>query len=340
MKANTFLKYRNMWMGFAMIWIVWHHSKLLLPIGALNWIKDIGYGGVDICLFASGIGCYYSLSKDPDPYRFIKRRIIRLFPTYLCFIPFWIICKAVADSLPIQAMLGNVFAIQNFTALGNDFNWYVSAIFLFYFLAPFLRGLVNKIHSLPQQILIILLLVLLSIPFWNSNYFIITATRLPIFFIGMLFGKACYRNCTFSRWRICLLSASSVTGVVLLLLFYIKFPDQLWGYGLEWYPFILITPGLCILISFTMSFLDKFRWGRIISFPIGKIGEYSFEVYLIHIFITQIITHMIDVWGWLPNKAYVWLISFGCVFISCIILRFAARGLKKLLRLCFHPKKC
>ena len=150
MLLKDMLKYRNAWLGVAMIWIVFYHAKINIGLDILHTIKAFGYGGVDICLFASGAGCYFSLSANSDIGTFIKRRFVRLAPTYLCFIVFWLIYKFFIDSISLQAVLGNIFAIQNFTGLGQHFNWYISAIILFYFLAPYLKIVVDRASSISK----------------------------------------------------------------------------------------------------------------------------------------------------------------------------------------------
>lgn len=63
-------KYRSELMGFSILWVVWFHSALYLnkfPIGFMahlfEFLKSIGYGGVDIFLLVSGLGIYNSLKK-------------------------------------------------------------------------------------------------------------------------------------------------------------------------------------------------------------------------------------------------------------------------------------
>ena len=80
-------------MGIAMIWIVAYHSGIDLYNPILIYVKEIGYGGVDIFLFAAGLGNYYSYLKDYSPLDFLKRRIVRLAPVYFPFILVWIIVK-------------------------------------------------------------------------------------------------------------------------------------------------------------------------------------------------------------------------------------------------------
>lgn len=45
------IKYRNVWLGIAMIWIVVYHSGIDLGNNVFGEIMKIGYGGVDICIY-------------------------------------------------------------------------------------------------------------------------------------------------------------------------------------------------------------------------------------------------------------------------------------------------
>ena len=330
MTAKAFLKYRNVWIGCAMLWIVWFHIKLESVGSVLTYAKSIGYGGVDICLFASGLGCWFSLQKDPDAYRFMKRRFARLMPTYLCFIVFWILFRQLTDPIPKIAILGNLLGIQNFTGQGHYFNWYICAVFLLYFLAPFLCGIAEKTESRLQQLAFVILLVLFSVPFWCADTYIVTVSRLAIFYVGILFGKLCSQEALTKR-LIAVSLAVLVVGLIVLYLFCAYFHDKLWSYGLYWYPFILITPGLCILISFVMQALDKTKPGRWIIRCLEKIGTFSFEVYLVHILVFDVLQYMTE-GSLLPDRPYIWLGSLALIVMLCIGLRRLTDTAQSLLR--------
>ena len=158
MKIKDTLKYRNIWLGCAMIWIVLYHTEVYMSIGLLRYFKGMGYGGVDICLFASGIGCYFSLDKNPEIINFFKRRFIRIAPTYWCFICIWFIYRALIGKLKLSAVLGNVLGIQSLTGLGNEFNWYISALLILYILAPIFKAIVDKSKKNIHNVLMIVLL--------------------------------------------------------------------------------------------------------------------------------------------------------------------------------------
>lgn len=80
----SILQYRNVWMGLAILWIVFFHSGLEILV--LHFVKMSGYGGVDIFVFSSGIGCFYSLDKDQDAERFMIRRIKKSFQLITFFV--------------------------------------------------------------------------------------------------------------------------------------------------------------------------------------------------------------------------------------------------------------
>ena len=75
MKINGIIKYRSVWMAIAILWVILFHATVTIDNTALSFIKEIGYGGVDIFFFASGLGCFYSLSKNSNINEFLKREV-------------------------------------------------------------------------------------------------------------------------------------------------------------------------------------------------------------------------------------------------------------------------
>ncbi len=55
---------RGIWMALGILWVVFFHTTLFFEYQFMNDIKLFGYGGVDILLFASGMGCFYSYKKQ------------------------------------------------------------------------------------------------------------------------------------------------------------------------------------------------------------------------------------------------------------------------------------
>ena len=330
-KLNDLFKHRFIWMGVAMLWIIFFHFPFQISFLPLRIFKIIGYGGVDIFLFASGLGCYFSYSKNRNPLTFIKRRISRLAPVYLPFIVVWVSYQYFSKKIPLQAAIGNVFAVQGFTNLGNDFNWYITGLILCYILTPFFFEIIEKTKKWAQLLGIIALLLMITITFWNTTNEIIIVTRLPIFAIGMYFAKMSEgEHPVLTLKSTCYLFLTSVVGFVILGIFILFLESYLWSYGLYWYPFILITPGLCIFISIISETMMKYKITRGFILLLKSIGEYSFELYLVHIFCLNIYEEVIIPTNIIPDTNLSCLLVIIAIIPLILLLRGIAILLKKL----------
>ena len=325
MKLDKLIKYRSVWMALAIMWVVVFHSMMIMPNSILEFIKQIGYGGVDIFIFASGLGCYYSLSKDSNINKFLKRRFDKLMPTFWCFLVVFILYKKLHEGIGITAIIGNILCIQSFTLKGDSFNWYICCIWLFYFLAPYIYFHTKNIKTKFSVIMYILFLLLFSISFINCHDLIIMMTRLPLFFMGMYCAKLSkIRNYKLSKTSIILSIISMIIGLIILKYCYVNYYNYLWNYGLHWYPFILIVPGLCTSISLLCLLIDDKKIGKNIIKFLNVIGNNTFEVYLVHIFIFGIVkTKIIN--GTLVNSNRLWFKCIILVIISSILLKYVTK---------------
>ena len=96
MKYVLISKYRNSIMGVAAIIIVIMHYFVelyphLLP-SAVETIIKRGNIGTDVFLFVSGMGLFFSMSKNNRPKDFYLKRIKRvILPTLFISLPYWLI---------------------------------------------------------------------------------------------------------------------------------------------------------------------------------------------------------------------------------------------------------
>ena len=226
----------------------------------------------------------------------------------------------VCGNANFQMAVGNLFAIQSFTGLGQDLNWYVSAIFLFYLLTPYFKQIADR-ASTRSKVLLLLALIAVSIPFWHSGSILLTVTRLPIYYLGVLFATLCREDRKIAKPTYLALVVSMATGVAMLAVFFLCFPDQLWTMGLYWYPFILLTAPMCMILSWLMVLLEKTKITKPISDGICLVGKYSFEVCLIHVPLVALVDWCIHNLGLEKWPLLLWLGGLAVLVASCFLLR-------------------
>lgn len=92
--------------------------RLPPPCAFLKVLKSCGAGGVDIFVFASGLGCYHSLKKNHDTLIFIKKRLIKVVPAYyLCVTP-WVIYDGLRLGTTVQGVVATYLGIDSLFGLG------------------------------------------------------------------------------------------------------------------------------------------------------------------------------------------------------------------------------
>ncbi len=283
MEYKTIFKYRKLIMGFAMLLLVVHHGRAYVPAGRVNDLVALLYGGVDFFLFCSGIGCFFSYTSDRDPAAFLARRAKRIFPVYLAFMAYWLYGELARASVPLRDVLGNLLWVQWLTGREPVFNWYMSALLVIYLLTPVLASLAEWADTPLRALAALLGLVVLSLCFWHTDQWVIITTRVPLFFVGMLFAAASRRREKLSRAELVLLGLMVLIGGVFLRFAHADGSEALlWDCGMYWYPFLLIIPGACLLLAFAAQLLERAAPGRWLVAAISFVGGYTFELFVTH----------------------------------------------------------
>lgn len=325
-------KFRSVWMGIAILWVLLYHSDINLAF--LSTWKIFGYGGVDIFFFASGLGCYYSLQKQPNPATFLAKRMKRILPPYYIVLVIWFALQffLVKTNFTILEILNNIFCIGTFSVAANQFNWYMSGVWPSYLLAPFLVAFVDRSKPL-HRLLLVFILLLASTTFLSSyGNLMLFSTRLPLFYIGILFAKVAQEKHSIKIPAIFFWMLMALAGVALLLFCNTYAHSSLTNWGLWWYPFILIIPGLCLSISLLCLKLE-----RILHWPtagFAKIGNCSFELYLIHLTFYSVIFYLKENAIYLPNNTFWFFVILAC----CVLAIFFQRGITFLTSCLFNSR--
>lgn len=254
------LEYRSSIMAFAAFWILCSHS--IGAVGGRQWeylnyfrpFIAFGWGGVDIFLFLSGLGIALSLNKRPSLSQFLSKRFNRIYPAFFIAVTI----EHIIYNTTVQSFWLDVSTLSYWSPLlgiqeKNTF-WYVSAIFAFYLISyPYYKYCFSKWPLLSTIIISVLGLLLYQI-FPPLKLFL---GRIPIFFIGMyssLFLEKEFKTIKFvllSIFCYCLMS----------LIAWLYGGRILSDTGIHFIFFIFITPGLIILLSKILSYLNNIKIG-------------------------------------------------------------------------------
>ena len=284
-------KYRSVLMGIAIAMIMFCHFDVAqlhhdIPVNFIARTFHTFTVGVDIFLFLSGVGLYYSFTKKKTTYiDFQKKRIVRLFPLYFVIAGLtYFISDLIINNLGIGKFLRDLFFVSWFTEASTRY-WYILAIAVFYLVFPFLykyihggsNGFVKAIiFSICWYIAVEALCYFIP----GVSSFRIALERLPIFTIGIYCGKLSYDSVKLNNY---------VIIVVLILGFFLfcLFKTSLFSNIAEslYYPVraflslsIIIT--IIAFFEFLKSKMETFHGILIMVF--SWFGSVTLELYLLH----------------------------------------------------------
>lgn len=200
----SILKHRAEIYGVCAIWIVIFHlyRRISMPfIPVITNIVSLGNMAVDVFLFLSGLSLFLSAEKNNYMVNgwkiYYKKRASRVLVPYLIVaIPYFLWAIIVEDGhhSVIGVLVRFIWNISSasFWLKGVQTTWYVYAISLFYILFPILYSYIKKENSIIRILVFLAGIYLFSIitnytPILRNST--IAWSRLPIFVIGILFGK-------------------------------------------------------------------------------------------------------------------------------------------------------
>ena len=159
-------------------------------------LRRCGNVGVDIFLFLSGVGLWFSWVKTPDVRRFYRRRLLRIVPTWLVvatafYLPDYLGARRFSRS--IVDLIGDITINWDFWLHDELTFWYVPAIMALYLVAPWYMRLVQNrpiYRWLPLLMVVWCVMVQWVLPIHHAvGHLEIFWSRGPRFFIGSNFGE-------------------------------------------------------------------------------------------------------------------------------------------------------
>jgi exopolysaccharide production protein ExoZ len=294
--------------GFAVLLVFFvHYHALFSPWTARdsfsfafsNFLGTIGLAGVDLFFVLSGYLIYGLIFKKPGRYMdFIKRRIERIYPTFLCVLAVYLLLSALfpeANRIPSQRLAAAYYILQNVLLLPGLVNiepiitvaWSLSYEFFYYLFIPLLVAALSMKRWRPLSRLIFF--SVLSVLY--AGYCLLGSYGRPhllMFLSGILLFEAMY-SYRLSERQTALFDYSVLLTLVLTFpLIYALTERQ------ELFPFIQrggmlgeTTRIIVLFISFGLftfaCFGSRSVLKRIFSWmPLRWLGNMSYSYYLIH----------------------------------------------------------
>lgn len=277
------MRYRSELMGAAMLFVILFHVALDRG-DAFYGLRRLGNVGVDIFLFLSGVGLWYSWSKTPSLRHFYRRRLLRIVPTWLVcatafYLPDYLGARRYSTSL--LDLLGDITINWDFWLHDELTFWYVPAIMLLYLLAPWYMRLIQRWPIYRWSVVLMIawcVMVQWVLPIHHAvGHLEIFWSRVPIFFLGINCGEPIRTGRTLEPNAMWLIVATFVmTGGTCLYLEQVRhghFP--LFVERMLYIPF---TISIVILLSRLFSHMPE--W---VNRGFRFVGALSLQAYLIHL---------------------------------------------------------
>ena len=313
-------------MAFGIMGVVIFHSGIGTKFGIINDLISWGEVGVDMLLLASGLGCYYSFNKDGDYIGFLKRRVLKVMPVYWILLAVFWYKQFLPLPEKIPTIFSSFFCVGSFGGQGWSVNWFMGALWWMYILVPLFSGLVNRSKKWFHPVLVLLAVLAFTAAFWDvPNPHIMALTRFPIFILGMYLGKAAKEGKKLKAWHMIVIFSVMVIGVVWLKFDRMHRVSFYKNMASVWWPFELIAPGICLLLSLMANAIEKSKFGRGILWVLGAIGAHTFIIFMYHI-------HLMDHCRERVNNVerLLWILN---IILGSIVLVYIEKGIRFLIGL-------
>lgn len=293
MRQNGISEYRAELMAISMFAILLTHLKASFGVYALDRVALLCQGGVDVFLFLSGFGLYYSGMKSDNPLRFYSKRFKRIFPSFwvVMLLTFWLIDKL---HWPNVLWGGSTLAFWFQSTNKYSFGWFVSLIVVLYAVFPWFFRLFRKHPKIATLFGVGVGLLLTGMYVYRyqvvypggQNRFILPAARVAIFFLGV-YG---------AHWLVTEKETSEtvkrkekwlLVSVALVGLLFLNLALNAWGFrtmrntGLLYWSYVLIIPGFLIACVWMFQKMRATSIGNQILNVLKHLGGCTLEAYLL-----------------------------------------------------------
>ncbi len=292
---SHFSRFRSEYMGVAMLAIILFHVALPRS-SAFFGLRRMGNIGVDMFLFLSGMGLWFSwmksVAKDAKETfalrwaSFYRRRLLRVYPTWLVIACLYYIPRYHGgvglwnNGHGLIDLFGDILINWDFWLHDELTFWYIPAIMVLYILAPPFMELIRRNGDYRWLVLLPIvwtIAVQWVVPIHQAvGHIEIFWSRVPIFFLGICMAemvRSGQKRDGNSMWLVWILFLSTA----MLCLYLEQYSHGHFPIFVERLVYIPLTVTLILLLGrlFTVT-------PRCVNAVFAWIGTVSLETYLIH----------------------------------------------------------
>lgn len=307
---------RSALMGIAMLWIVFFHMTLDTgghPI--ISFVKGLGNIGVDMFLFLSGIGLYFSWKNCGGKVRrFYIKRLKRIAPaTLLCLTP-WFLYRAAMAPTTIGRFLLDITSLS-FWLDGNNPGWFIAELVLLYCIYPLVA---RSMEKKPAAAFVLWIGAVVAVNYLIMKRFSgwywaveLALTRIPVFLCGCFLAPWTENS---KRLRTEIIAACAIMGVTILGLL-CRYPHGIFERSyLTRCGYCLLAICLCVLLAICLARSGDSLERRIFRWT----GQYTLEIYLIHTQVLRVLNaHVLPKIG---SNIVVNLVALGLTLPLAVIV--------------------
>lgn len=324
MDLSKISRYRGELMGFAIIIVMLFHVNLPMSDPFFG-LRRMGNLGVDIFFFLSGIGLWYSWTKNQDWKRFYENRAIRIYPAWLIIAGYYYVSRFVQSSAPVTTdrvidLMGDVLINWDFWRRDELTFWYVPATMMMYVFAPMFMEAVRR-HPVFRWLVVLPLMWCIIVQYVTPvhqavGHIEIFWSRIPVFMLGIVTAEAVRQKQVLDKetwWMVGAFFAISLGACVWLeQMKHGRFPL----YTERMLYIVLAVTTILIMCEVFSRVPDKVR--AVFRF----VGGISLEIYLLHVQFVLIPLQKLHLGYWPTflltlaiSVPIAWVISKVCGFV-------------------------
>lgn len=327
-------RYRGELMGAAMLFVILFHVGLSRT-DPFYGLRRCGNVGVDIFLFLSGVGLWFSWTRNPSLRHFFTRRMLRIYPAWILLSSLFYVTDYLSHpgggySPNIVHLVCNIAFGLSFWRIGDLSFWYVPATLVLYAIAPAYMQLIRRhpvYRWLPIVAVLWCVIVQWVMPVHHAvGHLEIFWSRVPVFLIGINFGTYVKSKAQLdgaSIWMVLLLFVSTLaTCLYLEQVTHGRFP--LYVERMIYIPFTVT----CILML-NRVFRRTPGW---FNAAFRTVGALSLEAYLIHLHFVLVLIERHHLGYW-PTALLTIIITVPLAWmLHWIVAKIADRAEKQLIK--------